>query len=186
MKLEIDLSTDPKEFVRHWSGHYKPIDRKKDKKYYCGNINRGLCDWDSFHSLFIWKNVICGLSEKKLDRVKKFWLQIDVLRELKREFDWELFESEFKPSKCAAIWKIFLLHIIDPKEFPIFDVHVYRFHQFISCGRATELPDNHKFKYDYYRKEYLSFFTELRDEYSLDPKKMDEAFFACGRSLQAS
>jgi len=31
----------------------------------------------------------------------------------------------------SAIWQIFLLHIIDPTNYPIFDQHVYRAHYYL-------------------------------------------------------
>ena len=84
----------------------------------------------------------------------------------------------------SNIWKIFLLHIMDSHNYPIFDVHVFRFHHFIKNGFIKEIPNNQRLKYEYYKSEYLNWFRGLRDEYSLNPKKMDESFFKFGQILK--
>lgn len=180
MKLEVDKLLYPKGFVIQWSAQY--YDRNED--LYKESISKGLDDWDNFHNLFIWKNGMHNIFAPKLKGIKEHWGKIDDLRKLRRKFDWNLFERKFNPANSSAIWKIFLLHIVDPHEFPVFDQHVFRFHNFLSCGCTRELPEKDDFKYEYYRYKYLPFFRAFRDEYSLDPKKMDEAFFTYGKILR--
>ena len=180
MKLEIDILSNPTEFVQKWSSHY---DYPNDKIYF-DNIKNGLDKYESFLELFRWKNGIYNISSKKMDVIDGFWDKIVVLRKLKIDFDWELFENEFQPYKSSSIWKIFLLHIMDSHNYPIFDVHVFRFHHFIKYGFIKEIPNNQRLKYEYYKSEYLKWFRDLRDEYSLNPKKMDESFFKFGQILK--
>ena len=180
MKLEIDILTNPKEFVDNWCIHY---DYPNDI-IYNENIDKGLNDYHSFLELFRWKNGIYNISRSKMKVIEGFWNKVEVLRELKRDFDWELFENEFQPHKSSNIWKIFLLHIMDSHNFPIFDVHVFRFHHFIKYGFIKEIPNNQKLKYSYYKNEYIEWFRELRDNHSLNPKNMDESFFKFGQILK--
>ena len=180
MKLEIDILTNPKEFIDNWCMGY---DYPNDFIYY-QNIEKGLEDYHSFLELFRWKNGIYNVSKSKMRVIEGFWDKVEVLRELKRNFDWELFENEFQPHKSSNIWKIFLLHIMDSYNFPIFDVQVFRFHHFIKNGFIKEITNNQKLKYDYYKKEYIGWFRELRDSHSLNPKKMDESFFKFGQILK--
>lgn len=180
MKLEIDILSNPHDFLEKWSFHY---DYPNDIIYY-KNIEKGLDDYHSFIELFRWKNGIYNVSKSKMKVIEGFWDRVEVLRELKRDFDWELFEKEFQPHKSSNIWKIFLLHIMDSYNFPIFDVHVFRFHHFFKYGFIKEIPNNQRLKYNYYKNEYIGWFRGLRDEYSLNPKKMDESFFKFGQILK--
>ncbi len=180
MKLEIDILSNPKEFVQNWSKYYN----YSNETLYSTNIKVGLENYESFLNLFRWKNGISNISKKKLIVINKFWDKIDVLKKLQNSFDWVEFETNFEPKKSSPIWKIFLLHIIDPFNFPIFDVHVFRFHHFLIKKEIREIPNNHSKKYEYYKSEYLIWFTKLRDDFALDPKKMDESFFKFGQTLK--
>tara|TARA_B100000242_G_C43043626_1_gene486994 strand:+ start:1981 stop:2565 length:585 start_codon:yes stop_codon:yes gene_type:complete len=180
VKLEIDILSNPKEFVNEWSLYYD----YGNTYLYTDNIKNGFDNYESFLNLFRWKNGIYNISKNKIKVIEKFWGNIDTLKQLKKEFDWEKFEQTFQPQDSSTIWKIFLLHIMNPFKFPIFDVHVFRFHHFITTKNIKEIPSNSTQKYDYYKNHYLPWFTNLRDSYSLDPKKMDESFFKFGQIIK--
>ena len=180
MKLEIDILSDPNKFVNEWSQYYD----YGNTELYSKNINSGLSCYDNFLDLFRWKNGIYNISKNKRIVIEQFWSKIQILKKLRKSFDWELFEKEFEPDKSSTIWKIFLLHIIDPYNFPIFDVHVFRFHHFIINGIIEEIPSSQNLKYKYYKELYRKWFLLLRDKHSLDPKKMDESFFKFGQILK--
>ena len=175
-----ELTSNPKQFIDDWSKHYD----YGMEDYYSKNIDNGLDDFDSFMSLFEWKNGMPNISKKKLELVNNFWSNIEVLRKLRKNFSWELFENTFKPSSSSAIWKIFLLHIVDKNHFPIFDQHVYRFHKCLRESIIEEIPSSNKKKYEYYKNTYLSWFNFTKEFDSLNPKKMDEAFFKFGQILK--
>jgi len=61
----------------------------------------------------------------------------------------------------GIIWKIFLLHIIDPKRYPIFDQHVYRAYDFLTKNKTIGILSSNKRKEDIYFSEYISFFNKL-------------------------
>jgi len=175
-----ELAFNPKQFIEDWSNHYD----YGMEDYYYKNIDKGLDSYENFILLFQWKNGMPNISKKKQVIVDGFWDNISVLKTLRKNFSWELFETTFNPSKSSAIWKIFLLHIVDKNKFPIFDQHVYRFHKYYDQSIIEEIPYSNKKKYTYYKEEYLNWFNLVKEEDSLNPKKMDEAFFKLGQIIK--
>ncbi len=179
--IEIKGLDNPVEFVKKWS---KSNDFPNEWRY-DENIGKGLRDYDSFRQLFYWKN---GTGEKltfyKERLINQFWEQRTVLLNLRNEFKWEIFEEEFKPGESSTIWKIFLLHMISPAEFPIFDQNVYRFFRFDKDGIITNPPKNPKGVYEIYKTDYRDWFNKLRIRYKLNHKDMDRSFFSFGRLLK--
>ena len=47
-----------------------------------------------------------------------------------QDLDLENFNKDFK--NLSAVWKIFLLHIIKPSKFPVYDQHIHRAYNFIN------------------------------------------------------
>jgi len=172
---------DPKQFVEIWSSYYNfPNDHK-----YNNHIQHVLKNKISLIKLFEWKNGTGDvISKNKMKVVDSFLDKYNILKELGENFSWEIFEDEFKPTKSSTIWKIFLLHIINPEEFPIYDQHVFRFYNFYKKGVIEEIPNNSKKKYLSYKNDYKPWFNLIKDEYKLNPKKMDESFFEYGRFLK--
>jgi len=173
---------EPTEFIEKWSNRYSYSNEYK----YHNNIDHVLNDKQSFLEVFKWKNGTGDvIYEKKLTVIEGFYKKIEILRNLRLEFSWDLFENEFEPTKNSPIWKIFLLHIIDPKEFPIYDQHVFRFYNFVKTGVITEIPTNLNQIYDGYKNEYKIWFNQIRREFSLDPKDMDKSFVTYGKVLKS-
>ncbi|WP_405411677.1 hypothetical protein [Maribacter sp. Asnod1-A12] len=177
---------NPVEFIIKWSPLYSYPNEFKYNKIYDVLENK-----DSFIELFKWKNGTGDkISQKKMRVVLGFWEKIDVLRELsnsfryEKYFDWELFENEFQPNKNSPIWTIFLLHLINRYEFPIFDQHVYRSYNFFKNGVIGELPLSSKKVYQIYKTEYKNWFNEIHENYDIVPKEMDESLFTFGRMLK--
>ena len=179
--IHIQGFVNPKEFVQQWSSLYAY--GMEDK--YEMHIHHVLDSRESFFELFKWKNGTGGIiSRKKTKTVEGFWEKIDSLRELREHFDWELFEHEFQPQRTSNIWKIFLLHLVKPTHFPIYDQHVYRFYHFHKTGVIQEIPKNHSARYLGYKQDYLHWFNDIKTRYDLHPKKKDESFIAFGQFLK--
>ncbi|MBN3582821.1 hypothetical protein JYB64_10535 [Algoriphagus aestuarii] len=180
-KIEIHGLKNLNDFVEAWSPMYSyPLESK-----YRNNISKGLINKDSFIELFKWKNGTGNtISGKKLNTALDYWGKVEVLKELKVNFDWSLFENEFEPQKSSTIWKLFLLHIMKPSEFPIFDQHVYRSFLFFKEGIIKEIPSNSRTKYLLFKHEYLGWFNKLKNQYNASPKMMDESFFSFGQMLK--
>ena len=73
MKLEIDILTNPKEFVSNWCIHY---DYPNDIIYH-ENIDKGLDNYHSFLELFRWKNGIYNVSKSKMKVIEVFWYKVE-------------------------------------------------------------------------------------------------------------
>jgi hypothetical protein len=174
-------------FVKQWSSVYSYANEDK----YAQNITSALESKEAFIELFKWKN---GTGDKiakaKMNTVLGFWDKIEVLRDLQsnfswdEEFNWEQFETEFSPHASSPIWKLFLLHLVNQYKFPIFDQHVYRSFKFFKDGSIKELPSSSAQVYQLYKNEYKGWFNQLYDDYDIEPKKMDESFFAYGKMLK--
>lgn len=179
--IYIEGFTNPSSFVSKWSKAYDNYDEKR----YFDNINTVFDNWNCFREMFAWKN---GMGDKiapqKLKLVERFWDRQDILVQLKANFSWDLYEEVFEPAKTSNIWKLFLLHLINPKLFPIYDQHVYRFYTFHKKGVIKEISKNHNERYLSYKNDYLDWFRETKDSNKLDPKKMDEAFFSFGKMIK--
>ncbi len=108
----------------------------------------------------------------------------ELIHELKREFDQAKFDSTF--GRMSAIWQIFLLHIIKPSTWPIFDQHVYRAFMFIQHQEDEKpLPFAQKSKLEIFHKEYCPFFLdmlELVDDY--DHFEIDKALWTFGKMIK--
>jgi hypothetical protein len=80
----------------------------------------------------------------------------------------------------GAIWRIFWLHCNRPKNYPIFDQHVYRSMTFLRDGTAKNLSGNDRAKAEIYWDDYLPFRRSLK--YS-NYKRLDEALWVHGKFL---
>ncbi|CAN5337378.1 hypothetical protein BH09BAC1_BH09BAC1_00440 [soil metagenome] len=186
-KITLGDHSNMEEFINQWSKVYKYSLEEK----YDNNISTGLESEIKLLELFLWKNGTGdNVSSNKMKTINGFILQMNILRELQQSFNWNTFEREFEPQKNSSIWKIFLLHIIDPQVFPIFDQHVFRAFTFITEGTITELPQNkggikHKEVYAIYKETYLPWFSQIRDNQNIKPKRIDEALFSFGRVLKS-
>jgi hypothetical protein len=115
------------------------------------------------------------LKQKSLDT--KIKTNLSIINTFKKSdtIDLEAFKIEFK--KVSAVWKIFLLHIIKPNKYPIYDQHIHRAFLFIhneDWDNISNTSINSKSKEQFYFERYLPF-IEAND--IKDLKRLDEAFF---------
>ena len=166
------------DFISFWSVQYNYA----FDDLYDNNIRLNKLEPENLQQLYFWKNGM-RLSSNKEIRVNKIVLHIDVINNLKKHgFDPIIFDQYF--SDMTLIWKIFLIHIICPDEYPIFDQHVYRAYRFINNLPAEPLPeskDKATIKYD---NCYRPFYQKIQDEATgFSSKKIDEALWAFGKFL---
>ena len=181
-KIEIPGFRDPAEFMERWSGQYSYNIEYK----YTDHIDTVFDNRESFLELFRWKNGTGeNISVNKMKTIDGFWSKVDVLRKLKLNFSWEFFESEFQPTRSSSIWKCFLVHLIDPSRFPLYDQHVYRSYQFIHEGIIEEIPNTHRLKYEIFKEKYCEWFNGVVNEHNLNHKRMDESLFTYGQMLKS-
>lgn len=179
LHFEITKSYDINLFIDFWSRLYT----FRNESIYNKTIIKVEFEIQDIQNLFEWKNGmrLSDLKQKSLN--DKIINKLEVINFLKSkdEFELDLFNYEFK--SLSAVWKIFLLHIIQPKKFPIYDQHIHRTFLFIHKKEFSNLSNTSikdKQKEAFYFNEYLPFIdaNEIKDL-----KKLDEAFFAFGQFL---
>jgi len=177
--FEITKSDDINLFIDFWSRLYT----FRNESIYSKTIIKVVLEIQDIQNLFEWKNGmrLSDLKQKSLN--DKIISKLELINYLKSkdEFELDLFNYEFK--SLSAVWKIFLLHIIKPKKFPIYDQHIHRTFLFIHKKEFSDLSNasiNNKQKGSFYFNEYLPF---IYDNEIKDLKKLDEAFFAFGQFL---
>lgn len=178
--LEKLESPDLNSFVLFWSNLYS----FSNEKVYANAINKNVLTAKDIQDFYVWKNgmVLSGGKQKSLDIKIKAKLKIINDLKLNASIDLEAFRDEFKD--LTAVWKIFLLHIIKPNIYPIYDQHIHRAFLFIHKKDYSTISNtsiNNFSKEDFYFKEYLPF---LKANNIKDIKKLDEAFFAFGQFLK--
>lgn len=176
-------SKSKKSFVCFWSQYYKD---PNEKTYSTAIIKRQFSLNDIEH-LFKWKNGM-SLSKLKKKSINKLQEKLTIVNELKTHFDIEKFNLQFKD--LSPIWKIFLLHIISPLKYPMFDQHVCRGYYFITCNKAWKKPAENKDKENVYFDQYIDFFNKLSDDIGMsktisERKKVDEALWEFGKFLKS-
>jgi len=73
------------------------------------------------------------------------------------KFDPDKFKSDFK--EVSAVWQIFLLHLIKPTVYPIYDQHIHRTFHFFHEKEWERITNtmNGKLKLEFYFDTYLSY-----------------------------
>jgi len=179
--LKINGIQSPQDFVREWYLLFK----SENEDSYIHNIYNGLLNKHSFSELLNWK-----MGHHQSTRVnknfKEHWIsQMETLQSLQVESNLELCEKLIQPEKNSTIYKIFLLHLINPDVFPILDQHVYRFFMFSKYGVIKEIPHTCKKKYQFYKEEYQPWFNKIKNDYNLNQREMDRSFLTFGIFLKS-
>lgn len=177
-EVKIRWHDDLRSFVDHWDQFYDyPLEH-----LYSERIRLQVYSVEDIEKLFIWKNGT-SLSKKKYESLHtKITPKIQIINDLKQRFILEAFIDQF--SDVSTIWKIFLLHIIVPQLYPIFDQHVYRAYRFINNHMISEIPSSDRQKEQEYFNNYVYFFREIERTSERSPKKIDEALWAFGKFLK--
>jgi len=170
-------NTSPREFVEFWSSLY---DYKKEKMYEL-NIYKKRFSPSNIQVLFEWKNNMILSSAKKIS-VGKIKKNLNTVNELKRNFDQSIFDKKFR--SMSIVWKIFLLHIINPEKFPLYDQHIHRAYLFINNGLAIVPKMTTGEKMSFYTDHYCPFFDKFCINSSVQKrKKADDALWSLGKFL---
>jgi hypothetical protein len=176
-KLKIESSYGIQDFINHWKQLYA-----YDNPELYNSINNDKLSKQDLLDLYVWKNGM-KLSNAKLKSFNtKLLPKLELINKMRqhKEIDLKLFNVEFE--SVSAVWKVFLLHIIKPNYYPIYDQHIHRAYNFINgndfSGISSTMYD--KKKLTFYFNEYLPFVRRMN---VANLKEMDEAFFAFGQFL---
>jgi hypothetical protein len=177
-----DTGSDFRSFVNFWSTLYSYPQQDR----YNQAISKNQFKTEDIHNLFIWKNgmELSTLKNKSLET--KILSKLQLINLLKRTNDWGIsdFNEHFSDLK-TFVWKIFLLHIIQPSKYPIYDQHIHRAYNFINGVEYKNVSANtlsEKQKEDFYFNTYLKFIEGLE----MNIKTVDEALFAFGRFIKTN
>jgi hypothetical protein len=166
------------QFVECWKEYYNEY---SDEIYY-DHITNDPLEEEDIRTLFEWKNGMV-LSGAKINAIEsKVLNKIDLINDLRHasQVDFENINDQFKD--LAAIWRIFVMHIINPFAFPIFDQHVYRAMRYLKNNLVEDLKNDDQAKIAVYKNEYLPFYKEMAVEID-DPRNCDKALWAFGKFL---
>ena len=165
------------EFISFWSKLYV-----YDNAVLYERIHTTTLSEDDLKDLYKWKNGMKLSKAKEKSLNAKIISKIEIVNNLRAasNFDLEYFLKEFK--QVSVVWKVFLLHILKPNRFPIYDQHVHRAYRFINnqSSNGIKASMNESVKLKFYFEEYYPF---VRESKITDLKKMDEAFFAFGQFI---
>ena len=168
-----------REFVDFWKSFYSN-DKENDQRY-TNNINKTVFTPRDIDNLFWWKNGMKindhPTKSRSVGDVKE---KIKHVNALKERFDPTLFKDKF--GKMGVVWQIFLLHIINPGEYPIYDQHVYRAYHYLHFGVIEEIPATRKTSLEFYHEKYRPFFKQFRPRYCRH-RDVDLALWCFGKFL---
>ena len=170
-------SASLKEFISFWSKLYV-----YDNAVLYERIHNTTLSENDLKDLYKWKNGMKLSQAKEKSLNTKIISKIEIVNNLRAasNLDLEYFLKEFK--QVSVVWKVFLLHILKPNRFPIYDQHVHRAYRFINNQSSDSIKAsmNESVKLKFYFEEYYPF---VRESKITDLKKMDEAFFAFGQFI---
>jgi hypothetical protein len=176
-KLKMEDCYGILDFINFWKGFYAYGRNNLYERIHKPELTK-----EDLTDLFVWKNGMNLSVPKKNSFESKIVPKLGIINELRRseKFDLEAFLNEFK--SVSVVWKIFLLHIVKPNNYPIYDQHVHRAYQYMNDKDFDKIRSSmsEKKKLNFYLYEYLPFVNRMEIK---NLKEMDEAFFAFGQFL---
>jgi len=172
-----------KEFISYWGQFYNE-NKYPDNIYKKNLMKEGEIQENNIVPLLEWKN------GKRLSKRKKS-IASNIIKNLQRFNQFrskkEIKEEDFKKFwdfisnivKTGLVWRVFLLHIARPHDYPIVDQHVLRAYYFITHDKMIE-PKRSLETYFSYR----NFFFKIVKNSSRDCREVDKALMAFGQFLK--
>lgn len=166
------------EFIKIWAQFYDNSGHPDEKFYfpYINNLSK-----DNFlDKLWRWKMGVHFKNKNSQKALKLMKENIEDIRDFRKSnvtFD-KLYKFSEKIFKNGIVYRIFLVHICKPNDYPIFDQHVFRTFIFLKTGRIIDFPRGIQ---DYL--DYRKFVLKIHEDYSLNLRNADKAFMAFGQFL---
>ncbi|MBU8878520.1 hypothetical protein BGM26_05895 [Bacillus sp. FJAT-29790] len=182
-KLGPITCSDFHDFTKYWAAlySYKPK-HPKGNELYNEHIQKSEFSEEDLYALFTWKNGMT-LSKKKKETVKQITEKIHLINSLKGSDQVNVdYDLDFLSD---GVWKIFLLHLINPEYYPLFDQHTYRAFQYIQTELILEIPKDNKQWVKLYFDEYLPYIHEHSSHEGLKMTEIDQALFTFGQFLKS-
>jgi hypothetical protein len=180
----IILQKNPCDSIDDFISHWRQLYNYGDDTKYSKNIDKNQFTPTDLEELFHWKNgmTLKGSGGKEKSLNEKIINRIEIINQYKTVNSVDLLKFNKDFSNLSAVWRIFLLHIIKPKKFPIYDQHIHRSFNFIHNLEWQSINNtiSDKKKLDFYYSIYLPY---IENSGLSDLKALDEAFFAFGQFL---
>lgn len=179
--LKSNQSATKSEFIQFWSAYYEyPLE-----ELYNTRIGLQQFTQTDIENLFEWKNGM-ELSERKKKSLRENVLnKLELINQYKEQEQLNLDEFKKAFKSMSAVWKIYILHLIKPNYYPIYDQHIHRAYLYINNMDYSQLKNtiSNKAKEDFYFTNYLKFVHGIK---GCTLKQIDEALFSFGRFLNSS
>ncbi len=179
LKILKSDNVDFEEFIEFWSHKYDTTHERE--KLYTDNISKEQFKEHDIIQLYYWKNGSSLSGGKYRGLSGKILSKIADINRYKLEENYSEIEHFENFAEVSAVWNIFLLHIISPKKYPIYDQHIHRAYNFLH-GEPDFKVDNNlsdKEKLIFYTDKLLPFLKAQHG--SLCIKIIDQALFEFGK-----
>jgi len=174
--LQLSKSGDANAFVKCWSSLYE----YPEYAVYKSTVNNKDLSKKDLRQLFSWKSGAVLNTKKERSILSEFLQHDELINELKKTFDQKKFQKTF--GKIPAVWQIFLLHILQPAVYPVFDKNVYRAYRVVENLEVKRLPANQEERLKIFTTEYHPFFQEFCTlATSYDHFDVDKALWTFGK-----
>lgn len=173
------------EFVQAWKEQYNYTSKNPAYDLYILNRQQPfIFEAKHIRELYQWKNDMGDkFTEKKERTVEYIIANLPAVQQLSTTWDDEVFRVTFK--KIGAVWQIFLMHIIQPDCFSIFDQHVYRASTHLKTGKGLELNEiNTTQRKIALYASYQNFYNSIRLDSGCHFRDLDKALWAFGKYIK--
>jgi len=171
LRVLVKTTVSEEEFISTWSFQYQYT----QEHLYEDNIGKELTEKRIFE-LFEWKNGSV-LSKNKIISVKENYINE------KSNIPETTKIKDFLNKPGGAIWRIFWLHCLTVKKFPIYDQHVHRAMATILGWENTEISNYNKYKINSYLEKYVPFHAKFS---KFNERNVDKALWAYGKFLSSN
>jgi hypothetical protein len=180
----IKQEAEPTNFVEFWAKRYDDRSERKCEQRYQKYIKRPLTP-ESVRKLFAWKAM--RINRNSIESGKNTFVEtviasLDSFRRLPLNTPEDannFLTNELKGK--GMIWKIFTMHVMQPKKYPIFDQNVCRAMHYLQTGTIKEIPVKNIDKQTIYINEYLPFYNSHG---YYEERKLDKALFSFGQFVK--
>jgi len=172
-----------KEFISFWAQFYN--ESQYPDTTYKENLRKGkmlqennitpLLKWKNGRPLSNAKKQIAVKITKNLEEFNRFRSLGEVANGEFAKF-WKFVSSIVK---TGLVWKVYLLHIARPDDYPIIDQHVLRAYHFLTYGEISE-PEQSLSTYNSYKE----FFFKVAKESGKEFREADKALMSLGQYLK--
>lgn len=181
--LMFSPTNDFATFVEHWSQLYDFNSNWESNYYKHIKIGKPFTHNDIME-LFEWQSQ-AGLGKIRSAAIKeKIYPHLDYINDMKFEesLDLEVFNEKFKD--VAAVSRTFVLHLIKPEVYPLYDQNVHIAYNFIH-GIEMDLydyPTKNETRLKFYFKKLVPFISANKG--NIPMKKIDEALNTFGQLIK--